>query len=606
MKTTANTKPPKNFTNKPLPKKKDANAVVEKEPDLSTLNQWFEFSMSAARKRHWDMFVIDQFIDGRHDIKGNAQDNSLVITKNTGRVNFPINKVKATFRAVRGFVTRHYPKVEVLPADSSEEAKAYARRANKTLERDNRLNNFRKINKEWVYYGVKYGVGYRQIGYDPDKKVAMRWTVDPFDLLIGSKTARLEEAPYIIKTVVRTVDYVKNKFGDSTEISADNEIAASEFKRLSKELEFNNSKTDDQTSGNQTLILKECWYRLFEPNKLGGLINKVVFTENMILKTEETPFTEYPFVPYYASIEPDKMNPEGHIKDIISPQRMLNMLNTQLLEYNHLVNRGRFRTEKGSGFKIINTREGQIITTNVGKTVQVLDPPRLSPMLSDQINFALKMIEDLGGQSDAIRGVAPYAGASGDAIEKLQVAGTNDIADLRDNFEDALAQEAAWILKMYSMFESDGVTVYDDKKEETFLAVGKIAREQIGKPVKNKQFIEDSGNYNDVVAILPDNNVKVNVTSELGETKAARQALLFKLLDAGLPLKIILDHLEFPNSDDILQRVAEEAVGDMVMSQLGSNQTPPQIPQGMAPVPEQGGNVEEELANKLKSILGNQ
>lgn len=603
MKVTAQTKPPKNFTNKTPVRKKGGEAVANGLVGLSVLNSWYSFAVEAAKKKHYEWLIIDQFVKGNQDIRFNPADNSLEIKKTSNRINFPINKVYTVLRAVRGFVTRHYPKVEVEPDMKSDASKEYARKANQLLRRDNLLNNFRKINKEWSYFGVKYGVGYRQVGYDKEKKVTQRWTIDPFDLLIGSKTQKMEEAPFIIKTVVRTREYVLDKFKDVTEVNTDNMIAASEYKRLSLELDFNNTKSDTGDKDKETVVLREFWYRVLEPNKNGGYINKTIATENQILSEEETPFTEYPFVSYEGSVEPDRVYPDGHLKHIISLQRMLNLLNTQMLEYNHLVNRGRFRTEKNSGFKVINTQEGMVITTNPGKTVQVLDPPRISPLLQWQTEYVERMLEDIGGQTDAIRGVAPFAGASGSAIERLQVAGTNDIADLRDNFEDALSREAALILKMYSLFEDDGITMEDGDGEGAvqFTAVGKEAYGRANKDIPERYYVEDGGNYNDVMAIFPENQVKVSVTSELGETKEARQDLLFKLLEAGLPFKVLLENFEFPNTSDVIERITEEAVGDTVLEQLKGNQTAPQVPGTGQPSP--SGMSDEELAAKLQDLL---
>ncbi len=168
-------------------------SATAKTPELDILQGWYDAAKEMGRKQRWEWFVIDQFLRGNHSVRGNPNDNTVTVMRRTDHVNYPINKIFSTFRAVRGFVTRHKPVVEVEPEDSTDEAKTYARRANKLLERDNQLNNFRKINKEWVYYGVKYGVGYRQVGYDPEKKCCIRWSVDPFDLRILG-TGELEDA----------------------------------------------------------------------------------------------------------------------------------------------------------------------------------------------------------------------------------------------------------------------------------------------------------------------------------------------------------------------------------------------------------------------------
>lgn len=561
-------------------------------PELSTLNGWVEFATEASRKKHWEFFVIDQMLRGNHNVKGNPQDNTIEVTKKVDSINYPINKMFSTFRAVRAFVTRHKPKIEVDLEETSDKAKAYARRANKLLERDNQLNNGRRLNKEWVYYGVKYGIGWRQVGYDPVKKVSQRWTIDPMDLLIGSKTGKAEDAPYLIKTIVRTIGYWKHKYPKAN-VTPDNEIAADEYKKLSLQIQYQDTSASGQSEDEQTAIGYECWYRIFKPNKNKGLINKVLFTQNEIVDFEETPFTEYPFIPYESELIPNEVFPDGHLKHVISPQRMLNLLNTQLLEYNHIVNRGRFAMDKDAGFKVIYAKEGQIILHKPGKRVEVINPPAVNSLLQWQIGFANQAIQDIGAQQDASSGRLPAAGLSGDAIEALQQGDSNNISDLRDNFEDALALEAAWILKMYSLFEGEGVVLTEENDQgesQQFGVVGQQAMQQMGKqlpvnPDTNEQayYMEANGTYCDACAILPDNQVKVSVTSELGETRQSRLELLLKLVELGLPFKILLEHLEFPNTSDILSRIAEESVADMAMQQMQAQATTQQSAGGTSP-----------------------
>jgi hypothetical protein len=556
---------------------------TEKQPGLSTLTSWLSYAESVAQQIHWNYFVIDQFLKGNHNVRGNPYDNTIEVVKSSQEaINFPINKVYSTFRAIRAFVTRNKPMIEIDPENSSDQAATYARRSNKVLERDNKLNNGRRLNKEWVYYGIKNGLGWRQIGYDVQKHCSIRWTIDPWDLLVGSVTGKAEDAPYLIKCIVRTVGYWNHKFPDKN-VAPDNEPAADQYKRLSMEIEFGSTHGNSQPLDEQTAIGYECWYRVFEKNSLGGHINKCLFTKSEILSFEETPFDEFPFIPYESEILPNQLYPDGHLKHIIAPQRMLNLLNTQLLEYNHIVNRGRFLKDKNAGFKVIQAKEGQIIEKNPGKMVQVLNPPSLNPIIQWHINFSKEAIQDIGGQQDASVGRAPYSGASGDAIEALQQGDSNNISDLRDNFEDALAQEAAWILKMYSLFESEGFMMEEEVngQKTSFGVVGNQALKTIGKE-QGEKYYED-GTYGEYLSVLPEHQIKVSVTSQLGETREARLNFIIKLVELGvLPAQELLKYIEFPNTSDILERLASEAMAGMAMDAMKSQagQPPQQAPGG--------------------------
>ena len=565
---------------------------VSKAPDIGVLNAWHQFAKEAAKRQHWEWFVIDQFLKGNHNIRGNPNDNTLVVSKTTDSINYPINKVYSTFRAVRAYVTRHKPVIVVDPGKTTPQSVDYARRANQTLERDNTLNQFRKISKEWVYFGVKYGIGYREIGYDAQRHCAIRWTVDPFDLLVGQKYGEFEDAPYVIKPIVRTIGYWRNKYPDTaTEIGPDDELADSEYKDLALQLEYQAAGIypSGGSDNERTKIGYECWYRIYTPNSLGGLINKVCFVKEKVLSFEETPLDEFPFIPYKSDITPNRAHGEGHIRHIIPPQRMLNLLNTQMLEYNHIVNRGRFLKDKNAGFRVINTKDGQIIERNPGKRVEALNPPAINPMLQTQINMANDYIEDIGGQHQASMGATPQRVSSGDAIEALQTGDSNNISDLRDNFEDALAMEAAWILKMYSLYEKNGVVIdgkQSDGSGDTFTIMGQQAYSKTNTKMPEKYYLEDNGDYCDVCAILPDNNVKVSITSQLGETRSARFDVLARLVELGvIPGQTLLQYLEFPNASDMLERLASEAVAEVQIEAMKAQMAPQpgQMPPGGAP-----------------------
>jgi len=100
---------------------------------------------------------------------------------------------------------------------------------------------------------------------------------------------------------------------------------------------------------------------------------------------------------------------------------------------------------------------------------------------------------------------------------------------------------------------------------------------------------EANGGYLDYVAILPDNHVKVSVTSELGETKQARLDLLFKLVEAGVPLKVLMEYLEFRNTSDIFERITQEALGEIALYQMKAAATQPEQPMDpIAPPPAAG------------------
>ena len=126
---------------------------------------------------------------------------------------------------------------------------------------------------------------------------------------------------------------------------------------------------------------------------------------------------------------------------------------------------------------------------------------------------------------------------------------------------------------MYSLYEAEGIVMNEtvDDKDQQFAMVGKEAYSTMGKEVPEQMVMEDNGTYYDTCGILADNQVKVSVSSQLGETRQARLNLLMELVKLGLPFKFLLEHLEFPNTSDILERIASESLAEMMMQSMGQS-----------------------------------
>jgi hypothetical protein len=234
-------------------------------------------------------------------------------------------------------------------------------------------------------------------------------------------------------------------------------------------------------------------------------------------------------------------------------------------------------------------------------------------MLRDQLAWADEALQVIGSQNDASRGRTPFSGASGALVDSLQNADSNNISDLRDNFEDALAKEAQLILSMYSLFENDGFMMEDKQKDGTVDQYAVVGQGYQGVTKADnpdqKYYLDDNGGYLDYISVASDHNVKASVTSELGETTGARQELLFKLVEVGMPIKFLFKYLELPDGDDIMERIAEENVAEIAQQQMMAEQQA-QMQQGgqQAPPPGVNGNpvpMPDQQTSLIAQLQGN-
>ena len=101
---TVNVFAPKRSSDKPYAEK-DSKKV----PDKSVLDGWYTFSYEAARKKHWDFYVIDQFLRGNHNVRGNPNDNTIVISKPhimQGSINYRIETARNFYNIPRNICNR--------------------------------------------------------------------------------------------------------------------------------------------------------------------------------------------------------------------------------------------------------------------------------------------------------------------------------------------------------------------------------------------------------------------------------------------------------------------------------------------------------------------
>jgi hypothetical protein len=146
---------------------------------------------------------------------------------------------------------------------------------------------------------------------------------------------------------------------------------------------------------------------------------------------------------------------------------------SSIAEYNQIMNKIKYVTDKGAGVRIINNEHGQIIEKKRGYniTTQAISP--ISQAIYQQIDYAGSFIEDIGAMHDASKGRIPAGAKSGRAIEALQVGDSNNMSELVENIEDFLEDVYEYILWLASKHYQDlkSVIVMDYTGQREFLKV---------------------------------------------------------------------------------------------------------------------------------------
>jgi hypothetical protein len=541
--------------------KPEEDKGMAKDPTkLAEFDAQFETDKDNRRTVDWQWFVIDSFMRGNHFVKWNRETSTIESVASRGVMRFPINKIYSTVRSVRGFVTKYDPKWEVYPANRSDDAIQKARYKQQLLDETWYQDGLKAISKDKVYDGLRFSVGVVELGWDKEEQKVIFTRIDPFDIFFGGGQG--ETCTRVTKAVKRNVEKVKNdpKYkGYKGEITPEPEEAASEIKQTIEQINFgyqNKSENDD------SVIVKETFYVTPKVNSLGGRVNIASYTKGAFLRHIETKYDSLwdVFKIYKSDVNSGETYGEGWVKHLIPVQKMLDILESQTMEYHHMFAKGRYVVPKNSGAKLITSENGIILEHNPGKRPQVENAPSMTASVEQQIQRFNIYLEDIGGQHDASLGRIPTGATAGVAIEALQEGDANNLKDLVENFDMDLVSTARGIFKMYAKYltttkiiETDDVD--SDGKANHFAIIGEDA-------TNIPEFVTDeSGEQIPVCVIRKNEKVRVTIGSWLAYNREALEARVYKHFTAGMiDQRTALDALKYSDPDGIIQRSLKEAM----------------------------------------------
>lgn len=566
---------------------KDKNLTKDAD-ELSEFLTQYEIDKNNRRNTDWQWFIYDNFVRGNHFVKWNKDTSTIESVASKNVMRFPINKIYSTLRSVRGFITKYDPKWEVYPANRSDKALDEARCKAKLLDETWYLDDLKAISKSKVYDGLKFSVGIVELGWDKEKQSVTFDRLDPFDVFFGGGQG--ERCRRITKAVKRNIDELENdpKYkGYKGEILPESDQEASEVKNTINQLNYG---YQNQSEEDETCILKETFYLDDKKNSRGGRVNIATYTKTAFLRHIETPYDSLwdVFKIYKSDVNPGETYGEGWVKHLIPPQKMLDILESQTMEYHHMFAKGRYIVPKNSGAKLITSENGIILEHNPGKRPQVENAPSMTASVEQQIQRFNIYLEDIGGQHDASLGRIPTGATAGVAIEALQEGDANNLKDLVENFDIDLVSTARGIFKMYAknlkttkLIETDDLD--KDGLPNHFAIIGEDA-------TNIPEFITENGEQIPVVVIRKEEKVRVTIGSWLAYNREALEARVYKHYTAGLiDRRTALDALKYSDPDGIIGRAVKEEVLK-AMTQAG-----PPLPGEPEPAPEPGSTPSNDI-----------
>jgi hypothetical protein len=542
------------------------------------LDREWNKAYSNRKEVDWKWFVYDLWVNGDHYAKYDRNTQQIVSTvTDKGKPKIVVNKTYVTLRAVRNFVLRNKPRAEVTPINLTEETVDQARDLNKYCDFLHEKLKLRYKLKASMWHALKYSVGYWQVLWDEDAdggdgEIAVN-VVDPYDLYIDPTARSLDEARYVILAVRRNLDDLKedSKYDQEevNKIETDDKLAASDLKARLLQSDRGGLNFSGGATKEGTVIVREHWYwEVDEKSDERKLMLCTKAGDRVIRKAKDTKLTQLPFFELQSDVEPLKLYGQGWVKNLIPINRVINRTFSQIAEWNDIMNRGKWVSDKGAGVRIINNENGQIIEKKRGFEVNQAPISPLSAVAFNLIQQADVYAEDIGGAHDASMGRIPTGAKSGRALEALQIGDSNNLSEVIENTELFLENVYEYILSIAAnkyVFARDIVPLTQSGERnyaETISVIG-----------------ENTANQPEGATKIPEQNyVDVKITSWLAQTGEVRREVLKELYQLqAIDQETLLEGFNIGNVSDVIEkskkerrlRQAEEMTAEEMRNQAG-------------------------------------
>lgn len=503
------------------------------------IDQLYESLKTHYLKQQRDWYINERFIRGDHWIVFNKSTNTIQnIPSSEGEVRRTINKIRPQVRGIKNFIKRNQPRWQTAPAGPSDEQLTEAMKYNTILQNVYETRHFPSLLSDIVLNGLKTSVGILEAGLTKTngKSYLDFWVDDTFDIFFDPYATDVQNGRFILKAVKKSTSSLKDnsKYTVDGELTPDNREGGSDYKDTLEKEKFNQSGT--KIKDLESIIVKELWYKFEDKN--GKLqIKKITSAGNQILSDETTPFHRFPLFLYNPDKLANSIYSDPWIKDLISPNKSLDKIASQIEAYIQRMLAGKYIIKRGVEVSTITDHGAEKMTYkgNTPPQLQVLPPLPSTPF--QYVNNLEQWIEEFGGISAASLGRAPGSLQSGKGLEALQSADAANVSGPVENLEIMLSEVAEFILEMISETQIVSDTVTSGKNQVSF--IGKVA-----------------GIDPNVDLIVEPRKVKVTIVPEISYTEDAKKELIFKLADAQIiDPQTLMEYLNISNISDIMERV---------------------------------------------------
>lgn len=400
----------------------------DKDRLLSKVNGWFKDCREARMPFEREWYMNMAFYFGRQNVvwanTGSNNFAKLVEPKAPDwRVRLIVNRIKPIVRKEMSKLLQERPRGYVIPASSDDDDIAAAK-AGDAIHEHVTTQDIKLESVMWqaVFWMCLTGTGFVKDWWD-DQAVdssgkmgrIMAEAVSPFHILVPElEISELESQPYIIHSVTKDPDWIKNVYGK--EIRPDSDINDSGIEgQFLTALGIKNDNT------RKKCVVKECWIK---PSKDHPEGLKITWADETILDLEEgNPYAhkEFPFTKL-EHIPTGRFYSQSTIVDLIPLQKEYNRTRSQIIEAKNRMSKPQLAAPKGSiDPRKVTSEPGLIIFYQPG-----LNPPTPLPLQAlpnyvlQELDRSLIDMNDISSQHEVSRGQVPPNVEAATAIAYLQ------------------------------------------------------------------------------------------------------------------------------------------------------------------------------------------
>lgn len=519
--------------------------------------------------------------------------------------------VNLIFRSIQSTVpilTDIMPKPEFIPTEPSDFELAQI--LNDVLASDWDSNNWSHQLTESIYDAHLYGAGFGYLGWDEDALDYMGGicfeSKDPFHQYPDPVATDVNtKANYYIEAEPQDIDQLKKDYPDKARfIKPDIIDLGKEEKQITDLIKFK-SPTDNRTVlegsaafdlSTKNQALKVTTYILDsevveeqidgkddEGKPVAKFIQKLKYPKGRKIVTchgivlEDGPIEyddkKFPYLRLLNYVLPREFWGISEVEQLEGPQKIFNKLISFALDVLTLMGNPIWVVETGSGVDTDNlfNRPGLVVEKNPGTEVRREEGVQLQPYVLQLIDRFKLWFDDISGSNDVSRGVKPEGVTAASAIEALQNASNTRLRQKTRNIDMFMQNFGQMYLsrvfqyytvpRVFRITNDQNATKYfkmhvDQQQDENgeqmrVVKVREFQQTLDGRSVYGDEKVYDARRRFDV---------KISTGSNLPFEKARVSQESFNLFDRGvIDAEELLKNLRYPNSEQLLKRMAEKA-----------------------------------------------